>query len=62
MLGLATGSTPVGAYKCLADWCKQGLISFKDVLSVNLDEYKGLSTLGWAATRPCCGRFYCFAK
>ena len=43
VLGLATGSTPVGAYKCLADWCKQGLISFKDVLSVNLDEYKGLS-------------------
>ena len=33
----------MGAYKCLADWCKQGLISFKDVLSVNLDEYKGLS-------------------
>lgn len=43
VLGLATGSTPVGAYQCLADWCKQGLISFKDVLSVNLDEYKGLS-------------------
>ena len=43
VLGLATGSTPVGAYKCLADWCKQGLISFKGVLSVNLDEYKGLS-------------------
>ena len=43
VLGLATGSTPVGAYQCLADWCKQSLISFKDVLSVNLDEYKGLS-------------------
>jgi len=42
VLGLATGSTPEGAYRCLVDWYKQGLISFKDVLSVNLDEYKGL--------------------
>jgi len=42
VLGLATGSTPVGAYQCLVDWCKKGLISFKDVRSVNLDEYKGL--------------------
>ena len=43
LLGLATGSTPEGAYKCLVDWYKQGLISFKDVLSVNLDEYVGLA-------------------
>ena len=43
LLGLATGSTPEGAYKYLVDWYQQGLISFKDVLSVNLDEYVGLA-------------------
>ena len=43
VLGLATGSTPEGAYKCLVDWFKQGIISFKDVLTVNLDEYVGLA-------------------
>lgn len=43
LLGLATGSTPEGAYKYLVDWYKQGLISFQDVLSVNLDEYVGLA-------------------
>ena len=42
VLGLATGSTPEGAYKCLVDWYKKGCLSFKDVLSVNLDEYVGL--------------------
>ncbi|NBI11071.1 glucosamine-6-phosphate deaminase [Colidextribacter sp. OB.20] len=42
-LGLATGSTPEGAYKYLVDWYKQGLVSFRDVLSVNLDEYVGLA-------------------
>ena len=43
VLGLATGSTPEGAYKYLVDWHKQGCLSFKDVLSVNLDEYVGLA-------------------
>ncbi len=43
VLGLATGSTPEGAYKYLVDWCKAGLLSFRDVRSVNLDEYKGLA-------------------
>ena len=43
VLGLATGSTPEGAYKYLVDWYKQKFISFKDVLSVNLDEYVGLA-------------------
>ena len=42
VLGLATGSTPEGAYKYLVDWHKQGCLSFKNVLSVNLDEYVGL--------------------
>ncbi len=42
VLGLATGSTPIGMYKILADYNKQGKISFKNVSSVNLDEYVGL--------------------
>lgn len=43
VLGLATGSTPVGAYKQLAVMCRQGDVSFKEVRTVNLDEYKGLA-------------------
>lgn len=43
VLGLATGSTPVGTYKQLIEWCKAGDLSFKDVKTVNLDEYIGLS-------------------
>ena len=43
VLGLATGSTPVGAYQCLAELCRAGTVSFAGVRSVNLDEYKGLA-------------------
>lgn len=43
VLGLATGSTPVGTYKQLATWNQRGDFSFKEVRSVNLDEYKGLA-------------------
>ena len=43
VLGLATGSTPIGAYKNLIDGNKAGTISFKEVTTVNLDEYKGLA-------------------
>ena len=43
VLGLATGSTPVGAYKQLIEWNKQGDLSFTEVHSVNLDEYYGLA-------------------
>ena len=43
VLGLATGSTPEGAYRCLADWYRQGFLSFRQARSVNLDEYKGLA-------------------
>lgn len=42
VLGLATGSTPVGMYKQLAQWCKEGELDFSKVSSINLDEYKGL--------------------
>ena len=43
VLGLATGSTPVGTYQQLIEMNKAGDISFKEVTTVNLDEYKGLS-------------------
>ena len=42
VLGLATGSSPIGMYKELIARCEKGEISFKDVKSVNLDEYVGL--------------------
>lgn len=43
VLGLATGSTPVGAYKQLVQWFQKEDLDFSEVTSVNLDEYKGLS-------------------
>ncbi len=43
VLGLATGSSPIGMYKELIRKNKAGEISFKDIKSVNLDEYVGLS-------------------
>ncbi len=43
VLGLATGSTPIGAYKQLIEWHKQRDLSFSEVRSVNLDEYFGLA-------------------
>lgn len=42
VLGLATGSSPVEAYSCLIEWCKQGDVDFSNVRTVNLDEYVGL--------------------
>ena len=43
VLGLATGSSPVGAYQQLAKWCSEGKLDFSQVHSVNLDEYDGLT-------------------
>lgn len=43
VLGLATGSTPVGMYKQLIDWYKKGDLDFSQVRTVNLDEYVGLA-------------------
>lgn len=42
VLGLATGSTPVGTYKQLVEWYHKGDVDFSQVTSINLDEYKGL--------------------
>lgn len=43
VLGLATGSSPVGAYQQLIEWHKQGDLDFSQVRTVNLDEYVGLT-------------------
>ena len=42
VLGLATGSSPVGVYKCLVEKFNKGCLDFSDVISINLDEYVGL--------------------
>ena len=42
VLGLATGSSPVGVYRQLIDWYNKGDIDFSQVTTVNLDEYVGL--------------------
>ncbi len=42
VLGLATGSSPLGAYRQLISWYQKGDIDFSAVQSVNLDEYVGL--------------------
>lgn len=42
VLGLATGSSPLGAYEELAAMCAKGELDFSQVTTVNLDEYVGL--------------------
>lgn len=43
ILGLATGSSPIGIYKQLIEWYHKGDLNFSEVKTVNLDEYKGVS-------------------
>jgi len=43
VLGLATGSTPIGTYEKLAEAYNNGILDFSEVKSINLDEYCGLS-------------------
>lgn len=43
VLGLATGSTPLGVYKQLIEWYKKGDLDFSNISTINLDEYYGLS-------------------
>ena len=43
VLGLATGSTPIGTYKQLIEWYEKGDLDFSEVKSINLDEYVGLT-------------------
>ncbi|KJF44024.1 glucosamine-6-phosphate deaminase [Draconibacterium sediminis] len=43
VLGLPTGSTPLGTYKALIDLYKQGKVTFKNVVTFNMDEYVGIA-------------------
>lgn len=43
VLGLATGSTPIGTYEQLIKWYEKGDLDFSAVHSINLDEYRGLT-------------------
>ena len=43
VLGLATGSTPIGIYDQLVEWYQKKDLDFSEVTTVNLDEYRGLS-------------------
>lgn len=42
VLGLPTGSSPLGTYRKLIDLNKKGIVSFKHVITFNMDEYVGL--------------------
>ena len=42
VLGLATGTSPIGIYNQLVEWYKKGDLDFSEVSTVNLDEYIGL--------------------
>ena len=42
VLGLPTGSTPLKMYKRLIEFYKEGIISFKNIITFNMDEYVGL--------------------
>ena len=40
VIGLATGSTPIGTYEQLIRWYEKGDLDFSNVTTINLDEYK----------------------
>ncbi len=42
VLGLPTGSTPIGTYRELIRMCNEGKVSFRHVVTFNMDEYAGL--------------------
>lgn len=42
VLGLPTGSSPIGMYRALVKACTEGRVSFRHVVTFNMDEYVGL--------------------
>ncbi|WP_337625867.1 glucosamine-6-phosphate deaminase [Phocaeicola sp.] len=42
VLGLPTGSSPLGMYKALIELNREGKVSFRNVVTFNMDEYVGL--------------------
>lgn len=55
VLGLATGSSPIGTYQQLIKWHKKGDLDFGQVRTVNLDEYVGLAPVDSQS-------YYCFMR
>lgn len=55
ILGLATGSTPIGTYKAIIEMHKNRQVSFENIHTVNLDEYRGIS-------RDNSQSYYCYMK
>ena len=53
VLGLATGSSPIGIYEQLVEWYRKGDLDFSKVSTINLDEYKGIG-----ADNPQSYRYY----
>lgn len=53
VLGLATGSTPVGTYRDLIAMHQAGFLDFSRAVTFNLDEYEGLSP-----QHPCSYHFF----
>ena len=54
VLGLPTGSSPVGMYNALVEACRAGKVSFKNVLTFNMSacprHTPRVTTLSWPAT------------
>ena len=42
VLGLPTGSSPLGMYRALIEMCQKGIVSFQHVITFNMDEYVNL--------------------
>lgn len=56
ILGLPTGSSPLEAYKSLVAMHKAGLVSFKHVITFNMDEYVACQPIIQKAIIPSCTR------
>ena len=55
ILGCPTGSSPLGMYKALIELNKKGKVSFKNVVTFNMDEYVGLPKEHPESYTPLCG-------
>ena len=53
VLGLPTGSSPLGMYKNLIELNKQGVISFQNIITFNMDEYACLKIIQKAIILSC---------
>ena len=58
LLGLATGSTPVGTYQELIRFHEEDGLSFQQVRTVNLDEYYGLPASTNKVTASSCKKTF----